>query len=183
MVVPHVWCMTWQGNLNITAFIHGYSMKTMRRPGNGKCAHNLLGITLDELTHLPLRDMTISVILKLILEIDVLSTSHETASKWMLWVPINGSGNGSVPSGNKPLPEQMLTQVFVALGYNEFTFLCSTQNIARWIHRAADDLASSNGRHDSDHAVNPILRVKNIAWNCFAKSSWILLSKTMAKTT
>ena len=25
-----------------------------------------------------------------------------------------GSGNGLVPSGNKPLPEPMLTQVFVA---------------------------------------------------------------------
>ena len=26
-----------------------------------------------------------------------------------------GSGNGLVPSGNKPLPEPMLTQFFVAL--------------------------------------------------------------------
>ena len=26
-----------------------------------------------------------------------------------------GSGNGLVPSGNKPLPEPMLTQIFIAI--------------------------------------------------------------------
>ena len=31
-----------------------------------------------------------------------------------------GSGNGLVPSGNKPLPEPMLTQM-VYLGHNELT--------------------------------------------------------------
>ena len=33
-----------------------------------------------------------------------------------IWYSINiGSGNGLVPSGNKPLPEPMLTQIFIAI--------------------------------------------------------------------
>ena len=41
-----------------------------------------------------------------------------------------GSGNGLVPSGNKPLPDPMLTQFYVALhhyllSYNELNFLNS----------------------------------------------------------
>ena len=32
-----------------------------------------------------------------------------------LWSVNIGSGNGLVPSGNKPLPEQMLTQISVAI--------------------------------------------------------------------
>ena len=33
---------------------------------------------------------------------------------WILLVNF-GSGNGLVPSGNKPLPEAMLTQIYVAI--------------------------------------------------------------------
>ena len=33
-----------------------------------------------------------------------------------------GSGNGLVPSGNKPLPEAMLTQIYVAIFHNSVTF-------------------------------------------------------------
>ena len=32
-----------------------------------------------------------------------------------------GSGNGLVPSGNKPLPEPMLTQIYVTLDLNVLT--------------------------------------------------------------
>ena len=47
--------------------------------------------------------------------------SYETALRWM---PLDltddksvniGSGNGLVPSGNKPLPEPMLNQISVAI--------------------------------------------------------------------
>ena len=42
--------------------------------------------------------------------------SYEITVKWM---PLDltdyiGSGNGLVPSGDKPLPEPMLTQIYVA---------------------------------------------------------------------
>ena len=48
-----------------------------------------------------------------------LSISYEIAFRWM---PLDltddksniGLGNGLVPSGNNPLPEPMLTQIFVA---------------------------------------------------------------------
>ena len=43
------------------------------------------------------------------------------------WSLVNiGSGNGLVPSGNKPLPEPMLTQILVAmvsLGPNELKWI------------------------------------------------------------
>ena len=48
-----------------------------------------------------------------------------------LWWEFNiGSGNGLVPSGNKPLPDPILTQIPVAigrhysLGHNELFFMC-----------------------------------------------------------
>ena len=51
-----------------------------------------------------------NVILKLILQIDILITSCEIGLRW---VPQNtGSGNGLVPSGNKPQPELALTQIY-----------------------------------------------------------------------
>ena len=44
------------------------------------------------------------------------------------WWSVNiDSGNGLVPSGNKPLPEPMLTQIcchMVSLGHNELRFTC-----------------------------------------------------------
>ena len=45
------------------------------------------------------------------------STSYEIALRMQLDLTgdVNiGSGNGLVPSGNKPLPEPMLTQIYVA---------------------------------------------------------------------
>ena len=60
---------------------------------------------------------------KLILQIGVLRTSCEislemsaTEPHWR-WVNM-GSGNGLVPSGDKPLPEPMLTQKYVALWHH-----------------------------------------------------------------
>ena len=38
---------------------------------------------------------------------------YVTGSYW--WQVNIGSGNGLVPSGNKPLPEPMLTQIYVAI--------------------------------------------------------------------
>ena len=48
---------------------------------------------------------------------------HVTGLHW--WSVNVGSGNGLVPSGNKPLPEPMLTQIsrhMVSLGHNELTW-------------------------------------------------------------
>ena len=70
---------------------------------------------------------------KIILQIDILSAPSDIGLSWvpenltdgkstlvqvmagLHWWSVNiGSGNGLVPSGNKPLPEPMLTQIFVA---------------------------------------------------------------------
>ena len=63
------------------------------------------------------------VIFKLISRIDVLSISCEIAL-WNTtrphWRLLNiGSGNGLVPSGNKPLPEPMLTQSYVTIWHQQ----------------------------------------------------------------
>ena len=60
------------------------------------------------------------VIFKQILVIGDRGISCEIALIWMSlglhWSSVNiGSGNGLVPSGNKPLPEPMLTHIFVAI--------------------------------------------------------------------
>ena len=47
----------------------------------------------------------------------VAEVSHEIALRWMPQKLTDDnivSGNGLVPSGNKPLPEPMLTQSYVA---------------------------------------------------------------------
>ena len=47
--------------------------------------------------------------------------SYEIAFRWMslYWWQVNiGSGNGLVPSGKKPLPEQMLIQICVTIWYH-----------------------------------------------------------------
>ena len=47
----------------------------------------------------------------------VAEVSYKIALRWMpldLTDDVIGSGNGLVLSGNKPLPEPMLTQIFVA---------------------------------------------------------------------
>ena len=68
------------------------------------------------------------VIFKRILVIDGWGISSEIALIWLSlglhWWSVNiGSGNGLVPSGNKPLPKPMLTQIswrhMVSLGHNE----------------------------------------------------------------
>ena len=67
------------------------------------------------------------VIFKQILVTDGWGISCEIVLKWMSlglhWWSVNiGSGNGLMPSGNKPLPEPMLTQISVemaSLGHNE----------------------------------------------------------------
>ena len=60
------------------------------------------------------------VIFKQILLIDGWGIYCEIALVWMSlgfhwWAVNNGSDNGLVPSGNKSLPEPMLTQIFVAI--------------------------------------------------------------------
>ena len=39
----------------------------------------------------------------------------------LLMISLHGSGNGSVPSGNKPLPEPMLTQNYIAIRRHQAT--------------------------------------------------------------
>ena len=59
------------------------------------------------------------VIFKLISRIDISCISFEIALRWMPkthWLLVNiGSGNGLVLSGNKPLPEPMLTRICVTI--------------------------------------------------------------------
>ena len=57
--------------------------------------------------------------------IDGRGISCEIALIWMSldftdeWWPVNiGSGNVFALSGNKPLPESMLTQIFIAIWYH-----------------------------------------------------------------
>ena len=41
-------------------------------------------------------------------------TLSNNKCQWTLLIEVNiGSGDGLVPSGNKPLPEPMLTQIYV----------------------------------------------------------------------
>ena len=61
-----------------------------------------------------------SKIFKLIPQNSSLGACCEIALRWMPYNLSNvkvyiGSGNGLVPSGNKPLPEPMLTQIYVAI--------------------------------------------------------------------
>ena len=55
------------------------------------------------------------VIFKQILVIDGWGISCEIALIWMSLDFVIGSGNGLVSSGNKPLPEPMLTQISVGI--------------------------------------------------------------------
>ena len=66
------------------------------------------------------------VIFKRILEIDGWGISSEIALIFMSlglhWWSVNiGSGNGLLPDRNKPLPEPMSTQIFVAKWRHEAT--------------------------------------------------------------
>ena len=51
------------------------------------------------------------IIFKLILQIDILSTSKVIGTGLPQRQVNNVLGNGLVPSGNKPLPETMLTRI------------------------------------------------------------------------
>ena len=61
-----------------------------------------------------------SVFFKIMLQIDFLSASCEIVPKRVQQNPIADgstviySGNGLMPSGSKPLPDPMLTQIYVA---------------------------------------------------------------------
>ena len=53
-----------------------------------------------------------------------MSTSYENVLSWMpqnTFADNNDSGNGLLPSGNKPLPEPMLTQMHVAILRHQVT--------------------------------------------------------------
>ena len=72
-----------------------------------------------------------------------------------LWWEANiGSGNGVVPSGNKPLPKPMLTQIDItmSLGHNEliqgiyhsvqnYIYVCSCKN--HWRHKICPHKANN----------------------------------------
>ena len=50
-----------------------------------------------------------------ILEYVILNFSHANATELLWWWVTIGSGNDLVPYGTKPLPESMLTQIYVAI--------------------------------------------------------------------
>ena len=76
------------------------------------------------LTHCSLGDLVIiKKVLSLsehMLTIKVMSTSCEIALRWVVQNTFDdvGSGNGLVPSGNKPLPEPVLSQIYVTIWYH-----------------------------------------------------------------
>ena len=53
----------------------------------------------------------------------------ESHGTYWWWVNI-GSGNGSVPSGNKPLPDPMLIQIFNTIWHHEATISLWWNNIS-----------------------------------------------------
>ena len=58
-------------------------------------------------------------------ELFLLKLSSDECHWTLLMRDQHGSDNGLVPSGNKPLPEPMLTQIYVAIWrhYNDLTSL------------------------------------------------------------
>ena len=66
------------------------------------------------------------IFFKLSLPIEILNTFYEIGLKWVAQNStdeIIGSGDGLVPKGNKPLPEPMLTGIYVATWRHEATFV------------------------------------------------------------
>ena len=63
------------------------------------------------LTHCPLGDVTVSPYLQHFM----LEWCQVNATKLQWWDVNIGSGNGLVPSGNKPLPDPVLTKTLVAI--------------------------------------------------------------------
>ena len=81
-----------------------------------------------ELTHWPLGDVAVSLFSKFQIHIklryleDFLWNCPQVdATRPHRWLVNIGSGHGLVLSGNKPLPEQILTHHLVSLGHNELT--------------------------------------------------------------
>ena len=46
------------------------------------------------------------------LRIKFINTSYQIATEHLWWIVNIGSGIGLMPSGNKPFPEPMLTQIY-----------------------------------------------------------------------
>ena len=84
-------------------------------------------------------------------ELSLVKMPSDEYPKILYMIRYIGIGNGLVPSGNQPLPEVMLTQIYVPIGYNELTFWCfsvadgqpifvsSTTNLTYWGLWAADE--------------------------------------------
>ena len=49
------------------------------------------------------------------------NSSQENATEPLWWKVNIGSGNGLVPSGNKSLPDPMLTQIYVIIWHHQAT--------------------------------------------------------------
>ena len=102
---------------------------------------------------------------------------NATTPHWLL-VKI-GSGNGLVPSGNKPLHEPMLTQIFVAmwsLGRNE---LMPSRNLPRIIILYVPEkhlhCGCSMGYTATRVQLSAVITRSNIKWYCTYKCSKIYL--------
>ena len=50
-----------------------------------------------------------------------MSISYKTATRPYLWLVINSLGNGLVPLGNKPFPEQILTKFYDTISHHQAT--------------------------------------------------------------
>ena len=81
-----------------------------------------------------------------------------------------GSGNGLMPSGNKPLPEPVLSQIYVAsLGHNELSNSLLSFDYYRC---GASQFVSSCGRPDRSPWLPVSLCGDSAALSCFLYITW-----------
>ena len=96
-----------------------------------------------------------SAIFYLVLLIGIFRSSYDDALMGFIWRRVNNdSDNGLVPSGNKPLPEPMLTKIYVAI----------------WRHRLIS-------LYKYAHGFTAVGHRKSRYWHQGNKSSWVALVK------
>ena len=74
----------------------------------------MLSLGYSELTHWPLGDLKENLFKQIEADFREVALKINATGPYLRWVNI-GSGSGLVPSGNKPLPEPMLTKICVAI--------------------------------------------------------------------
>ena len=99
------------------------------------------------------------------------------------WWSVNiGSGNGLVPSGNKPLPEPMLTQISVTIRCHKATMTSLTKHsIQKFMHYNVVNLSLDDNGHFKDSFPLSIVRdspsvlgieAVSMARQCVGRKTW-----------